>query len=126
MPDKEIEQMDNEQKEIKQKKKNGNSKILAWMLIVMAILTAILGLVMFSQTIGTKLLYMDVLLGRIFRYYWILLLIALSLFVSGICILRKAKKKNTIEETQEQTASEEIIEEPKESETDTNEEEVAQ
>ncbi len=107
MPDKEIEQIEKEKQE---KEKSGNSKILAWILIVVAILTAILGLVMFSQTIGTKLLYMDVVLGRIFRYYWIILLIAFVLLSVGIFILKKKKNKNPIAEQQEKTTVEESIE----------------
>lgn len=66
---------------------------LGYLEIVLAIVFAVAAIAMFSQTWGTKLLYIDATLGRICRFYWIPFIVAVVVLVVGIITLKKYSKQ---------------------------------
>lgn len=63
-----------------------------YVLIAAAILLAVISVYMFRQTWGINLLYENVALGRIYRFYWIPLLVAAVMAMFGKLLLKKYPK----------------------------------
>lgn len=106
-----------------QKEKKTTGKLKGFAMIVIAVLFGILGVWTMIQTWGTKLLYMDVTLGMLCRFYWIPLVVAVVFLVYGISILRKGFKKEPLPEPPVEAAN--AVEEASEKKDESAQEESA-
>ena len=61
--------------------------------IVLSIALIALAIFMKIQILGSKLLYIDATMGRIYKFFWVPLLVALLLFIFGVITLRKNPKQ---------------------------------
>ena len=66
---------------------------LGYLLVAVSVVLVIVAFAMFSQTWGTKLLYIDATTGRFCRFYWVPFVIAMVVLAVGIFTLKKHPKQ---------------------------------
>lgn len=75
------------------KEKRKSKRYLGYICFFLSIFLFATAIYMYAQTCGTYLLYMEVRIGRLCKYYWIVLLIAIVFAVLTRRILRKNPKE---------------------------------
>lgn len=64
-----------------------------YVFIILAVCLAGVSVIMFHGTRGTRLLYADVTLGSMYRFYWIWFILAIAAGVIGGFVLKKYPKQ---------------------------------